>query len=74
MKHLQMMGLMASAALLVGCANDEQIGRTGQKEQANRRVAQQQLGQVNETQDNLQNAQRDLVNRDGNPMRQGYNY
>ena len=74
MKYLQLISLVAAGTLLTACAGDEQIGRTGQREQENRRVAQQRLGQTDEGQENLQNAQRDIVNRDGNPMRQGYNY
>lgn len=71
MKYLQFLSLVAALALSVGCASDEQMGRTGQREQANREAAKQNLPSTE--QQNLQNAQRDVVNRDGNPARgRGY--
>ena len=72
MKNLQLMGLIAAAMLVGACASNEsatEVGRTGEREQANRRQAQQQLGQTSEEQQNLKDAQQALVNRDGNPNR-----
>jgi hypothetical protein len=75
MKQLQVIGLIACVAFLASCASDETASNTNRKgraEQTQRRIAEQQAtqqGQVDEGQQNLWNAQRDTLNRDGNPMR-----
>jgi heat shock protein HslJ len=72
MKHLQLIGLIACAAFATGCESTDTAGNSGraeQREHARRLAAEQQQGSQDESQQNLQNAQRNTINRDGNPMR-----
>jgi hypothetical protein len=67
MKQFQLVGLIAGVALFVGCENYQ----TGQGNQEQKRLAalQQQRSQqgTDESEQNLQNAQADLLNRGTNP-------
>lgn len=74
MKHLPLIGLVACAGLFAGCESTDTAGnsdRAEKRERANRLAAQQEQAQhpQDEAQQNLWNAQRNVVNRDGNPMR-----
>ena len=68
MKHLQFTGLMICAAFLIGC----ETGQTAdQGNQEQKRLAAQQARQAqplpDESEQNLQNAQADRLNRGTNP-------
>jgi hypothetical protein len=69
MKYVQLIGLSIWAALFVSCETTETTG-TGNAE-AKRLAAleerRQQEAQMDEAQKNLWNAERDILNRDGNP-------
>ena len=68
MKHLQCVGLIASLALIAACETTQTAGAGNQER---KRLAalqqQQQQAQPDESEQNLSNAQRDIMNRDSNP-------
>ena len=71
MKHPEVIVLISCMAFLTSCESTDRAGqskRAEKREMANRQAAQQQ-GRQDEAQQNLENAQRNVVNRDGNPMR-----
>jgi hypothetical protein len=78
MKPLQLSGLLACAAFFVSCAETEMASNnngTGRSEQSKRLAAQQQQSQheqPDEAQQNLWNAQRNVMNRDGSVPFRGY--
>lgn len=61
---------MTCVGLLAGCESTDMKAdnRAEKRELANRQAAQQQTPQ-DEAQQNLLSAQRNVLNRDGNPMR-----
>ena len=68
MKHVQFFGLVMCAIWQVGCQTEEGMGN----QEAKRRAAiarQQQQMRGSEADQNLQNAQEDILNRDSNPVR-----
>jgi len=68
MKQFQLVGLIACVALFVGCEN-YQAGQ-GNQEQKRLAALQQQRSQqqgTDESEQNLQNAQADILNRGTNP-------
>jgi hypothetical protein len=78
MKPLQLSGLLVCAAFIVSCAETEMASNnngTGRSEQAKRLAAPQQQSQheqPDEAQQNLWNAQRNVMNRDGSVPFRGY--
>jgi hypothetical protein len=78
MKHVHLLALIAGTSLLVSCADTptaRNTHRTERSEESERVTAEQshsdQHGTPDEGQQNLWNAQRNVMNRDGNPVR-GY--
>jgi hypothetical protein len=74
MKDLQFIALIACAAFLVSCESIDTAGNPNGREnqEAKRLAAVQQQSQQpppDEAQQNLWNAQQDILNRDGNPVR-----
>lgn len=75
MKHVQLLGLIACATFFAGCESTEMAnganscGTQETKRLAALRAQQQGQSQQNEAQQNLWNAQGNIVNRDGNPNR-----
>jgi hypothetical protein len=67
MKHLQLIGLIVCAGLFASCESTDTAGRGNQE---SKRLAalerQRQHEQPDEAQQNLWNAQQDIMNRDGN--------
>jgi len=78
MKPLQLSGLLVCAAFFVSCAETETASNSrgpGKSERAKRLAAQQQQSQheqPDEAQQNLWNAQRNVMNRDGSVPFRGY--
>lgn len=71
MKQLQLIGLIACGAFLVGCESTQTAGMGNQERKRLAAVQQQeQQPQPDEAEQNLQNAQQDILNRDSNPARQ----
>jgi hypothetical protein len=71
MKQFFMISLVAAAALTTGCqsqSNAQNPGRAEQRETAARAAAAQQ-GSQDQSQQNLIQAQQNVVNRDGNASR-----
>jgi hypothetical protein len=68
MKHSQLVSLIAGAALVVGCESTQTAGE-GTQEQKRLAALQEQRSQQqgDESEQNLQNAQADLINRGTNP-------
>jgi hypothetical protein len=70
MKHLQLIGLIACLVFVIGC---ETTGTTGMGNQESKRLAalkeQEQQVQPDEGDQNLWNAQQDVLNRDPSPAR-----
>ena len=75
MKHVPFMNLIACAALFAGCESTDmangskQSGTQEAKRLAALREERQQQAHQDEEQQNLWNAQGNVVNRDGNPNR-----
>ncbi len=74
MKHLQFIALIACAAFFVSCETTDMAGNpSGGANQESKRLAavqqQRQQPPPDEAQQNLWNAQQDILNRDGNPVR-----
>ena len=71
MKRLQLIGVIACGAFLVGCESTQTTG-TGNQERKRLAAVQQQeqQSQTDESEQNLWNAQQDILNRDSNPARQ----
>ena len=70
MKARSFVALLGCAVLLVGCETTDTA--QGGNQEAKRRAAmeqQKQQSSLDEAQTNLRDAQNDLINRDGNPMR-----
>jgi len=70
MKARSFVALLGCAVLLVGCETTDTA--QGGNQEAKRRAAmeqQKQQSSLDEAQTNLKDAQNDLINRDGNPMR-----
>ena len=70
MKARSFVALLGCAVLLVGCETTDTA--QGESLEAKRRAAmekQKQPPPLDESQTNLRDAQNDLINRDGNPMR-----
>jgi len=70
MKARSFLTLLGCAVLLVGCETTDTA--QGGNQEAKRRAAmeqQKQQSSLDEAQTNLRDAQNDLINRDGNPMR-----
>ena len=68
MKHLQFVGFLLCAVCQVACQTGEEIGN----QEAKRRAAiaqQEQQTHGSEADQNLQNAQENILNRDSNPAR-----
>ena len=74
MKYLRLVGWVACAGLIAGCESTETAGNSNAAEQralARKRAAQAEAAEHtprDEAQQNLWNAQHNVVNRDGNPM------
>ena len=70
MKELQLVGLMAVAAVLVGCETTQTggVGNQEQKRLAQIQREQQENAQYDESDINLWNAHQDLLVKDTNPM------
>jgi hypothetical protein len=70
MKHLQFIGLIACATFFASCESTDTAGRGTQE---SKRLAalqrQRQHEQPDEAQQNLWNAQQDIMNQDGNAAR-----
>ena len=70
MKYLQLIGLIACAIFFGGCESTQTAGRGNQE---SKRLAalqrQRQHEQPDEAQQNLWNAQQDIMNQDGNASR-----
>jgi hypothetical protein len=71
MKRLQLITMIACLAFVVGCESTDTTG-TGNQERKRLAAVQQQAQQAqpDESEQNLWNAQQDILNRDGNPARQ----
>jgi hypothetical protein len=75
MKHLELVILIAGAVFFAGCAENEVVrdtNRASPNGELARRAAEpqpSQNGQKDEGTQNLWSAQRDIMNRDGNPTR-----
>jgi hypothetical protein len=71
MKHLQLIGLIGCAIFFVGCESTQTAGRGTQEAKRLAAVQQerQRQAQTDEAQQNLWNAQQDIINRDGNASR-----
>jgi hypothetical protein len=70
MKHLQLVALIAAAAVFIGCETTNQTAGVGNQEQkrlAQLQRQQQELAQYDESDQNLWNAQVDVLNRGTNP-------
>jgi hypothetical protein len=70
MKQLQLVALIVAMAVGVGCETTNQTAGTGNQEQkrlAQLQRQQQDLAQYDESDQNLWNAQVDLLNRGTNP-------
>jgi len=68
MKHLQFLTLILCAVWQIGCQSEEGMGN----QEAKRHAAiarQQQQTRGNESDQNLQSAQENILNRDNNPAR-----
>jgi hypothetical protein len=75
MKPLQLSGLLVCAAFFVSCAETETASNnngTGRHAQSKRRMTEQPHEQPDEVQQNLWNAQRNVMNRDGSVPFRGY--
>ena len=68
MRELQLVSVIASMAMFVSCESTQTAGQ-GNQEQKRRVVLQQQQAQPqpDESEQNLQNAQADIINRGTNP-------
>jgi hypothetical protein len=71
MNYPEMVSLVVCAVFVTSCESTDTVGsnRAEKRELANRAAAQQQQTQVDESQQNLSNAQKNTLNQDGNPMR-----
>ena len=70
MKHLQLIGLIACTAVLAGCESTDTAGRGNQESKQLAALRQQRQNErQDEAQQNLWNAQENILNRDGNPVR-----
>jgi hypothetical protein len=71
MKRLQLIPMIVCLALVVGCESTDTTG-TGNQERKRLAAVQQQAQQPqpDESEQNLWNAQQDILNRDSNPARQ----
>jgi hypothetical protein len=71
MKYLQLIGLIACAASLVGCETTQTAGQGNAEEKRLAALEQrrQTESQMDESEKNLWNAQRDVLNRDGDASR-----
>ena len=67
MKPFQLIGLIACASVLIGCETITQDTGTGNQEQKRLAALQHQQPQSDESEQNLQNAQADLINKGTNP-------
>ena len=70
MKHLQLIGLIACTAVLADCESTDTA--SGGNQESKRLAAlrqQRQNERQDEAQQNLWNAQENILNRDGNPVR-----
>ena len=69
MKHLQFIGLIVCAALLISCESTQTAGQGNQeaKRLAALQQQEQESAQMDEADQNLSNAQKDRLNRDSNP-------
>ena len=72
MKRLQLLGLIVGMFLCVGCESTKSSGEGNQEEKRRAAIAQHQNNQMDESERNLHNSQRDRINRDGNPSRNYY--
>jgi hypothetical protein len=74
MKHLRLVVWAVCAGLIAGCESTDMAGNSNAAEQralARQRAAQAEAAEhtpKDEAQQNLWQAQHDVVNRDGNPM------
>ncbi len=70
MKQLQFMGLIVCAAVFVGCESTQTAG-TGNQEQKRLAAVQQErhMEHPDEAEGNLWSAQKNSLNRDGDPIR-----
>ena len=67
MKHLHLIGLIACAAVFVGCESTQTASRGNQESKRLAAVQEQgQEEQTDEAQRNLWNSQHDILTRDGN--------
>jgi hypothetical protein len=71
MNYPVVISLVACAVLVTGCAStdEENSNRAERHERVRRAAAQQEQAQQDEGQQNLESAQRNTINRDGNAMR-----
>jgi hypothetical protein len=69
MKHVQLISLIAGAAILISCETTQTAGQGNQeaKRLAALQQQEQQSAQMDEGDQNLWNAQQDRLNRDSNP-------
>jgi hypothetical protein len=76
MKHLQLIGLVAGAALFAGCESTETAGKGRQEAKRAAAVRQEQQQnedkEIDESHRNLWNAQHDILTRDGNAVQHYY--
>jgi hypothetical protein len=71
MKRLQLIPMIVCLALVVGCESTDTTGMGNQERKRLAAVQQQaQQPQPDESEQNLWNAQQDILNRDSNPARQ----
>jgi hypothetical protein len=68
MKPFFIISLVAAITITTGCQTQDSGGRAEQRERAARAAARAQ-GTPDESQQNLQRAQQNVVNRDGNASR-----
>lgn len=67
MKALQFISLLICAGIFASCETTTQTTGTGNQEQKRLAALQQQQPQSDESEQNLQNAQADVINRGTNP-------
>jgi hypothetical protein len=71
MKHLRLVGWVACAGLIAGCESTDTTGTAEQRALARQRAAQANAAQYtprDEAQQNLYNAQHNVIHRDGSVL------
>jgi hypothetical protein len=69
MKLIHLLGLIACISLVNGCESDNSAGTGNQEEKRKAALRQQEQQSATQSDENLQSAHRDIINRDSNPSR-----